>query len=47
MVQMNANGIQIEYHPLFLERGMKQDSQKVPVRSLHRGTALYGGLIDV
>jgi hypothetical protein len=47
MVQMNANGIQIEYHPLLLDKGMKWGYQKVPVRSLHRGTALYGGLFDV
>lgn len=36
MVQKNANGIQVEYHPLFLEKGMMWEFQKVPVRCLHR-----------
>jgi hypothetical protein len=36
MIQMNANGIQVEYHPLFLEMGMMWEYQKVPVRCLHR-----------
>jgi hypothetical protein len=31
MEQMNANGIQIEYHPLLLEKGIEWNFQKVPI----------------